>query len=172
MAFKKNESNLNLILQNHDVEKFSGSIKLGLYSLESGCQTDEKIFDVVVEPNSTDIIFNDCLSEFQIDINNILVASLYDLNLNLVNRNYYVKDKWKYLNLTQTTIKIKNQESLSVETDQIALFVDLFYPGVEFCKRGFILLPNETVKLDYKSKNESKINLESIKIFTLNNYLK
>ena len=83
-----------------------------------------------------------------------------------------MKDKWKHLKLSDANVKISLEDSLIVETDKIALFVDLFLHGIEFSKRGFILLPGETAKLDYTAKEETKLNLESIKIFMLNNYLK
>jgi hypothetical protein len=66
---------------------------------------------------------------------------------------------------------MKDDKTVSINTDIPVFFVDLFHPEYEFSDRGFILLPGEQKEL-ILSGNLKKSYLNRIKIFTLNQYLK
>jgi hypothetical protein len=66
---------------------------------------------------------------------------------------------------------MNDDKTISINTDTPALFVDLSHPELEFSERGFILLPGEQKEL-ILSGNLKKSDLNRIKIFTLNQYLK
>jgi hypothetical protein len=107
---------------------------------------------------------------FQADINSVIVATLLDSDDNILFRNFYTEQRWKYKNLVSPKIDIETtgDESIIVKTDKPAFFVDLFHPEMEFSDKGFIILPGEKKKLTFTGNYE---NIDEIKIFTLNNYL-
>ena len=73
--------------------------------------------------------------------------------------------------LNSAEIKIEREtNTLKLSTNKPAYFVDLFHPDLEFSDGGFILLPNENKVLNIIGNYDS-ININDIKISTLNNYL-
>jgi hypothetical protein len=61
--------------------------------------------------------------------------------------------------------------SIVLSTDKPAFFIDVYYPGMTFDDRGFILLPGEEKHLNVIDGKSKTIKRSIIKIFCLNNYL-
>jgi len=51
------------------------------------------------------------------------------------------------------------------------LFVDLYHQDARFSDRGYIILPGEQKDLDIICQEPGKVEINDIRIFTLNDYL-
>ena len=78
--------------------------------------------------------------------------------------------------MPKATIKIRQSKteanrSLILTTNKPAFFVDVYYPGITFSDRGFILIPGEAKQLETSKAKNKEIKKNNIKIFSLNDYL-
>ncbi len=106
----------------------------------------------------------------------IAIVTLYDESEQIINRNHFIEDRWKFVKLPMPEIKIKIVKEdgnlyVSLSTDKPAFFVDLYSPNINFSDRGFILLPSEDKKLMIIGERVDTLKLEDITIFSLNNML-
>jgi beta-mannosidase len=106
----------------------------------------------------------------------ILIATLCDSDENIIHRNYYLKKKWKHIQLHKSKIKIqhhkkKGNDYLILSSDKPSFFVDLYHPEFKFSDRGIIILPNDNIKLNIIGDKNHSIKLNEIKVFSLNSIL-
>ena len=103
----------------------------------------------------------------------ILITTLYDKQNYIINRNYFTLKKWKHLKTTHSDVKVirKEEDKITLEVENIALFLDLYHEKARFSERGFIMLPGEKKDIEIISEDPEKVDGKDIRIFTLNNYL-
>jgi hypothetical protein len=140
-------------------------------------RTGELIFHEKIEASLASWSKNEI---YQMNFKNIgepddttIVASLIEDDKILL-RNFYSEQKWKHkiLSSPQLNIKMKDDKTISINTDTPAFFVDIFHPGCEFSERGFILLPGEEKELKIMTNRDQPLRKEDIKILFLNDYLR
>lgn len=107
--------------------------------------------------------------------NNIIVATLYNKEGSIIYRNFFANKELKHLSLPDPGLKFTlsgdgSDDVIALTTEKPAFFVDVYYPGITFSERGFILLPGEQKKLKI-IKGNKRISGENIRIFSLNDYL-
>lgn len=101
----------------------------------------------------------------------IIIATIYNSMGNIIHRNTWNPKEWKHSKLKPAGIKIIiERDTVIITSEQPAFFIDLVKPDIIFGDRGFTLLPNEKIKVPYKSK-DSLIDKEKIKILSLNDFL-
>lgn len=172
LSFSDN-GDIEVVLHNDSINDFSGTVKINVVSSNSGKIMNEFVKQISVSANSkTSIIFDDKIPS---ELDHILVSSSYDGNNKLIHRNFLLKKKWKHVKLNKSKINIDIESSnglqrLIISSDNPNFFVDVYHPDISFNKRGFILLPNEKLELEFDN-NYSTFNPNDIQVFTLNNYL-
>ncbi|MBU1101005.1 MAG: glycoside hydrolase family 2 protein [Bacteroidetes bacterium] len=111
----------------------------------------------------------------KIDINNSLItSSIYSKENSIIHRNYFVEKEWKHITLPKAKVDIKHnkeENAITIKAKTPIIFGDLYSKGVVFAKRGFILLKNESVIIEYKATNREELDISKLKLFTLNDYL-
>jgi beta-mannosidase len=110
------------------------------------------------------------------DNNWIIIATLFDINKNIIHRNIYLEKEWKHIKLPEAGLSYNiSQKSdgmfITLTTNKPAFFIDVQYPGFTFAERGFILLPGEVKQLEIIDRKDVEINRDLIKILSLNDYL-
>ncbi len=105
----------------------------------------------------------------------VLIATLYNKDGSMIHRNFFISKEWKHMNLADPGLKFTlsgeaSNDVITLTAERPAFFVDVYYPGITFSERGFILLPGEKKKLKI-IKGNKRISGENIRIFSLNNYL-
>lgn len=173
--FSDEDVSIKVKLQNQSNDEFKGTYRLAVIDTSSGKIIDEQKSKVKTKAGKDDTIDEFKKSDF-LNSNKIVIANLYNSSGELINTNYYHHKPWKYYQLAEANISLnqverKSKTQLLVSTDKPAYFVDLYIEGVEFSKRGFTLLPNEEVVIDLLN-NSKQINLNHIKTFSLNDFLR
>jgi len=173
--FSDEDVSIKVKLQNRSRDEFKGSYRLVVIDTSSGKIIDEQKSKVKTKAGKDDTIDEFKKSDF-LNSNKIIIAKLYNSSDELISTNYYHHKPWKYYQLAEANISLnqiekKNKTQLLVSTDKPAYFVDLYLEGVEFSKRGFTLLPNEEVVIDLLNHSK-QINLNDIKTFSLNDFLR
>lgn len=111
----------------------------------------------------------------KIDIKNSLItSSIYSKENSIIHRNYFANKEWKHIALPKAKVILKHNKvdkAITIKAKSPIIFGDLYYKGVEFTMRGFILLKNESITIEYKTTNREEIDISLLKLFTLNDYL-
>ena len=172
ISFKKSEDQLKLIGLNQTDNESTFIINLQVYRDRTGELISQEKIETSLVSLSKKVIHQMNFKDIREPNDATIVASLIDDDKVLF-RNFYSEQKWKYkiLSSPRVNIKMKDDKTVSINTDIPVFFVDLFHPEYEFSDRGFILLPGEQKEL-ILSGNLKKSDLNRIKIFTLNQYLK
>ena len=172
ISFKKSEDQLKLIGLNQTDNESTFIINLQVYRDRTGELISQEKIETSLVSWSKKVIHQMNFKDIREPNDATIVASLIDDDKVLF-RNFYSEKKWKYkiLSSPRVNIKMKDDKTVSINTDIPVFFVDLFHPEYEFSDRGFILLPGEQKEL-ILSGNLKKSYLNRIKIFTLNQYLK
>lgn len=170
VGFKNEGNDLKVIALNQKKNESEFKLNLQVFSDKTGELIFEEKIKNLISPWEKKELYQLNSKNFQADINSVIVATLLDSDDNILFRNFYTEQRWKYKNLVSPKIDIETtgDESIIVKTDKPAFFVDLFHPEMEFSDKGFIILPGEKKKLTFTGNYE---NIDEIKIFTLNNYL-
>lgn len=116
------------------------------------------------------------LKQDEISSRDILVATLYDEKKNILSRNYYIAQPWKYLRLPMLNYSSKimwksEKPSIRIEAKSPIFFMALTHPQNSFSDNGFIMLPGEVKKLKVVGENFSAYKEKALTITTLNQYL-
>ena len=166
----KDDNDLKIQIVNNSSDNFKFKLKADIYD-NSGSSINEITINDHITGDTKKVFKKIPINSLTENKNWNIILSLYDQDNQLIFRNFYTEEKWKFKSLPLTGIKIELQEkSLKLVTDKPAYFVDLYHPELEFSERGFILLPGEEKVLQIIGSNQS-ITKNDIKIFTLNNYL-
>ncbi|RPI72785.1 MAG: glycoside hydrolase family 2 protein [Ignavibacteriales bacterium] len=173
ISFKRSEDQLKLTGLNQTDNESTFIIDLQVYRDRTGELISQEKIEASLESWSKKEIHKMNLKDIRETDDTTIVASLID-NDKVLFRNFYSEQKWKYkiLSFPQINIKMKDDKTISVNTDAPAFFVDLFHPGYEFSERGFILLPGEEKELKIMTNLNQPLIKEEIKIFSLNHYLR
>lgn len=105
----------------------------------------------------------------------LFIGSIYNSENLLLHRNYFLDNKWKYINLPQKdlTVSFVNdpEQKLRLQSNSLNLFVDLYSKGKIFRNRGFILLPGEQIDVQIDEADQKIKSIDDIKCTALNDYL-
>jgi len=159
---------------NKSNEEFNGYVKTFVYDLNSEKVYQEFTDRVKVKGNKSK-----SFRSFDFKGRNsdqlLFVGSVYNQDNLLFHRNYFLNNKWKYINLPQKdlTVTIVNnpEQKLRLKSKTLNMFVDLYSKGRTFRNRGFILLPGEQIYIQIDEPGQKIKNIDEIKCTTLNDYL-
>lgn len=162
-------------LFNKSFDEFEGYVKFFAYDINS---------QKVIKQFDRDIKIRGCRSksfrEFAVDIKNsdhiLIIGSIYNTDNSLIHRNYFLDSKWKYIKLPPADLELsvtnELDKKLILHSNSLNMFVDLYFKGVTFNNRGFILLPGEQIDIKYSDMGNNITEINDIKCFSLNDYLK
>jgi len=173
LLINKKENTPKLIVKNDGNKEFRGTLNLSLVELHSS-ETIEKL-DVEIEVSlfESKIILNECFEK--IDESKIMVFTIYDETRSIINRNYFISGRWKHKKLLQPKISYDfskiNENKLIIESNNLALFVDLYHPEIVFEERGFILLAGEKKEISFTKLNDVIFKIDKLNLRMLNQYL-
>jgi len=176
LYFKDDGSKIKVNLLNQDNDKIKGRLRLTVVDTITGKITKD-IFSKVNIVNKRFTEINSVFREnLPYDENWILTAVLYDESNKIVCRNYYLTIPWKYVKLKEIKLKfdvqpLSNSTVLMLKSNNPVFFVDLYHSHLTFSDRGFFILPGEQIKLEVIGKQIKSLNINDIKIYSLNNYL-
>ena len=166
----KNNDDLMVQLVNNSSDDFKFKLKIDVFE-NSGSLINGTTINNQVAGNTKKVFKKIPIGTLPGNKNWIIILSLFNLNDQLVFRNYYTEEKWKFKTLALPEIKIELQNSsIMLSTNKPVYFVDIYHPELEFSERGFIILPGEEKILKIIG-NENSISKKDFKMFTLNNYL-
>lgn len=166
----KDMDELTVQVLNQGLSDFNCKIKINVFE-DSGSLIHEETVNAKIPVNAKKIAVVIPQKIFPPDKNWTIIISLFDQNENLVFRNFYTEEKWKYRNLSSAEIKIRVDNNIvKLSSNKPAYFADLYHSEAEFSDRGFILLPGEEKILEINGSIKP-INPAEVRIFTLNNYL-
>lgn len=173
-----NEENQKLVVNviNNSKKIFLGRILLIKIKTDSGFIKKLINEEISIHSDSKISIINLPHDELNRASNELLVASLYSSEDELIFRNYYTAAKLKYLKIAQPKIKLKismeeGRLYLIIRTDKPVYFMDLYHPRLTFSDRGFILLPSEEKKVQVEGKVSRNFNLADLEVYHLNKFL-
>ncbi|MFC2084654.1 glycoside hydrolase family 2 protein [Bacteroidota bacterium] len=173
ICFKNDENKLDVLIQNCSTEDFKGRIELHLLDIKDCTLIEKKSVEVNIKCGNETKFFQDILTVICSESKTLKIVTLYSAHDEVVNKNYHIDEKWKHISLPKVRFEIRqiNNNTIEISTDNIALFVDLYHPGIQFQERGFILLPNENKRFKYVANENVTFNRELLRLFSLNNYL-
>lgn len=174
--FSKSKNKIDINLQNQNGKDFTGELRINLIDASTGKVIKEIVKEIKIKADSkitAEKISSDIFESYK---GLIAVASLFNNVSSLVSTNYYKEQPWKYFKTAKAKISLQVfgkglNKHVGVKTNKPAYFVDLYFPGVIFNKRGFTILPGEEIIINISGEKVNKIKASGIKIFLLNNYL-
>ncbi len=170
-VFRKASDKLNLFLINDD-NRFEGYAKIRSFEAATGELLFEETEEIMAKSKDKVKLRSYRIELLKAPTDSILIVTLLNKKGEIVHRNFYVEQKWKYLKLAKANIEIKkSKDGFTISTDKPAYFLDIYVKGVSFSKRGLILLPDEERSIIILNKETRVNDTNSIKVFTLNNYL-
>lgn len=174
--FSKENDGVELRVQNQNNDNFKGSCKISFIDSLTG-NIFEQISKNVTLSEKSMLNVDSFTSTKYINDSTIMFAELYNNSGELINSNYYKSLPWKYYKFAEAKITLKIVESngkklISLISDKLSYFVDLYANGVEFSKRGFTIIPGEEIIIDILNDNVNSLKVSDIKIYSLNDYLK
>lgn len=173
LLINEKENTPKLIVKNDGHKEFRGTLSFSLIELQSS-ETIEKLdVEIEVSPFKSKIILNEWFEK--IDENKIMVFTIYDETSGVVNRNYFIKGRWKHKKILKPEISYDfskiNENKLFIESNNLALFIDLYHPEIVFEERGFILLGGEKREIRFTKLNDVILEIDKLKLRMLNQYL-
>lgn len=173
--FEKRDQIIDILIHNQDINEFSGFLNIYILDNIYGQLMSQNSIPVSLAPESKEKFHQFDLSEYSHHDWTILLR-LVSKDSRLTHRNYYTEGRWKHKKLPKNQIKLNviNAASgtrIELSTDKAGYFVDLYHPDYQFADRGIMLLPGEKRQLKIVSNGTGKIELNKIKIFSLNRYL-
>jgi beta-mannosidase len=173
LFIKKEGNQIKTMITNESEENFAGKLEYSVLNLLNNQDIKKEKKDITIrkgEKKSGETISIDELPESG---NWIFITTLYNKEGYIYKRNYYTIKKWKHLKMSASDINItkSGEDKLSIETNSLALFVDLYHDQYRFSDRGFIMLPGEKIDLDILSGDLNKFDVSDVRIFALNDYL-
>lgn len=170
LAFRNAQGEILLHL-NNNMNIFAGKLEVALVQTNSGAILESEVVQISPLTEGIFLLKKYIQSDLPESKNWVIIATLFDSTGNNIERNFYIPEKWKYLELASANIKyVIEKNKLKLRTDKPAYFVDVYIPGCTMDDRGFILLPNEEKELTILSYN-AKVDEQQIKVFSLNDYL-
>ncbi len=172
LSFNKTNK-LSCQLFNRSSAQFEGFAKIVIYDLNKSKIINEQSDVINVKGNKSKVI-----KIFEAEGKNLnqllFIGSIYNFENKLIHRNYFLDNKWKYIKLpSQKLDKLlvkDHSQKLKLSSYGLNMFADLYYSGVNFSDRGFILLPGEQIEIEI-SPDKKIENIMDVKCFTLNDYL-
>ena len=176
LYFKDDGNKIKIILLNQDQDKIKGTLRLTALDIVSGEIIEDSSSKVNIENNGIAEINSVYRKNLPLDGSWILTAVLYNESNETICRNYYLTKPWKHVKLKKAKLKldlISNDDSAEIVMDSHdpVFFIDLYLPHFTFSDRGFFILPGEQIKVKVIGKQIKPINIEDIKIHSLNSYL-
>ncbi len=146
----------------------TGILNLVVYRLSSGKKITGQRIEVDLQKHECRN-WNVPVSKLTVQEDWIAIATVYDKEGEVLNRNYFIPGRWKHQRIADAKIRIQRKnKNLKITCRKPAYFVDLYHPRYHFEDRAFILLPGEEKKFSIPDG----ISLKDIRIFILNSYLK
>ncbi len=177
ISIRRSDDSLKITVLNSSPYNFSGSLKIDFYETSTGEFLNEEEHTINMDKYRGKFLSKISFKNINGDSKKwIAIVTLYDESEQIINRNHFIEDRWKFVKLPMPEIKIKIVKEdgnlyVSLSTDKPAFFVDLYSPNINFSDRGFILLPSEDKKLMIIGERVDTLKLEDITIFSLNNML-
>jgi beta-mannosidase len=175
ISFKKEKDYVSIIGLNQTKDESEFILILQVFDDISGKAFLEKTVKKIIPSWDKREVHKIPFKDLLMDKGSTLIASLINNKSEVLFRNFFINDKWKYKTLPapKINVEVKDEKSILVKTDIPAFFVDLFHPEIELSERGFIILPGEEKELNFlgNKKSVNKVNKDKLKIFTLNDYL-
>ena len=162
-------------LFNKSFNMFEGSVKFSVFDISTQKLINEYDQEIKINGHKSKI-----LGEIKEYLNNadqyLIIGSVYNSEDLLIHRNYLLDNKWKYIklpaaNLSASIINDSGQK-LRLRSNNLNMFVDPYCRGVKFNNRGFILLPDEEIDINFSESGNNIYSVDDIKLFTLNDYLR
>ncbi|MEJ2634015.1 MAG: glycoside hydrolase family 2 protein [Calditrichia bacterium] len=174
--FLQREGDFVIELRNEAPGKFEGSLQIDLFSAGEGVALSGRRLPFCLKGGQNSGIYTFPERELRSQHDRILIVTLFDQNNQRLQRNFYPEARWKYFRMPDPEIRLEvsdeaEKQQLVLSADKLACFVDLEYEDFTFSDRGFFLLPGEGRYVEFKGRHSDQINLQDIKIFTLNRFL-
>ncbi|MHB1688624.1 MAG: glycoside hydrolase family 2 protein [Ignavibacteriaceae bacterium] len=173
ILFERKEKSIYINVQNNSLSRFTGSMKIQYVILPKGKVQNGASKKVFVDPLEKRSLLSIQFPKIKAGENVATVVSLFSNDGSLAQRNYFVEQEWKHLRLPKAKIKynIIDDESVVIKTNKPAFFVYLDSPGLTFNRNGFILLPEEEIKLKFIRASIKSKKVKSVHISCLNEHL-
>jgi beta-mannosidase len=175
--FKERDDVIDVFLLNCSSDQFKGVLKILIIDLKSGNVIGHDDFELSIMGDDNKKIHSYVNQKVKESNDYLFVASCTDLKAQIIQRNYFLRKRWKDITLPVSTVNLdmisnENSTALSLSADKPTFFIDLFHPKFTFSDRGFILLPDEVKHLEIFGNGIQNLKIDKVKIYTLNKYLK
>ncbi len=162
-------------LFNKSFNMFEGRIKFSVFDLNTQKFINESEQEIKINGLKSKIF-----GEIKEYLNNsdryLIIGSVYNSEDLLIHRNYFLDNKWKYIKLPAADLSASiindSGQKLKLRSNNLNMFVDPYCRGVKFNNRGFILLPDEEIDINFSESGNNIYSVDDIKLFTLNDYLR
>lgn len=176
LYFKDDGITIKVMLLDPNKEKISGRLRLTILDTVSGEMIEDSSRKVNVKDKRLVEINSVPRKNLPGSENWILTAVLYDESNETICRNYYLTKPWKHIRLKKTKLMLdfisrEDPDELVINSRDPVFFIDLYHPRLTFSDRGFFILPGEQIKLKVIGEQTQPLNIQDIKIYSLNNYL-
>ena len=169
----KVENQLIIKITNESGNDLSAKLEYTFFSLSENVIIKKEKENIVLRNSARFQGHSVTLNDLPESENWIFITTLYNEQDYIIKRNYYSLRKWKHLKTSKSDISIckSGDKKITLTSGTVTLFADLYHKDASFSDRGFIMLPGEVRDLEIVSKGSQNIEVEDIRIFTLNDYL-
>ena len=108
LTMYKDNSTINIYFNNHSkARKICGILKLHIIEQQTGKVIKEFDKQFSIQNCRNNIIYKIPIQELKNNGDNILIASVYNENYKLLNRNFYLEQEWKNVSLPEAKLEIE-----------------------------------------------------------------
>ncbi len=172
ILFEREENSLAVYVLNHSINNVKLKADIQLIKIPSGKCMNVVFENLDIKSESKLKVFSIALTREIKEGGGIIVASIYNNNGEILNRNFYKEREWKHMNLPKAKISIKKKKKgLLISSDNPAFFVKLSSRGIIFKDNNFIILPGEKIFTGLVNGSSRKLDKMKIDVECLNNFL-
>ncbi|MCX6151259.1 MAG: hypothetical protein NTX22_12085 [Ignavibacteriales bacterium] len=162
----KRENEIDVTAINNSLTEFEGTVRLDLIHLPKGKIEELGTTEVKLKSLEKKIILTlPMVNSFEIG-RTVLISTLFNNEKQILHRNVFIAQEWKYLLLPKVKIAMKKKKGeLIISSNKPAFFVYLQSADFNFKENGFILLPGEEIKLEMEKGKGKKVSYKSLNQF-------
>jgi len=174
--FKKNNDFLKIFAMNQGLNNFHGQLNISVWDTEEAGLLHTENVQIRILANENKEFYELPIAKLPETGNWVIIVKLLDESNEMIHKNFYSNKRWRHLKMPVPQIDLKVVEENTgyfayLTANSPAFFVDLYHPKSCFSNRGFIVLPDETMKVKISGPKTGSIKSNEIKIYMLNNYL-
>lgn len=161
---------LCVVVLNDNHDDLTGKLKIYIWDFLSNSGQEVKDIELTLKASQKFEWNVPSKTELQ---NKCMIVTVEDNKGKKICRNFYTEKKWKHVTLPKSDYKIKmlSNNKLSIQSNNILIFLRIEHPEVQMSDLPEVMLPGEVYEIDIAFGELDQQRVKELSVKTLNNYL-